>query len=121
VILDPHSSIYLQYQYSAFTLETVLKTYFCRLSRLGSSLFSGYPNRVTRYFAVAPTYLSTPTHPMGVWDVPLASDEQYHGCYVTVHVSFEEGGSNVSKTKSLHRTIDLIELIIPMIDFLFFF
>ena len=80
--------------YSAFTLETVLKTYFCRLSRLGSSLFSGYPNRVKRYFAVAPTYLSTPTQPMGVWDVPIASDEQYHGCYVTVHVSLEGGGVN---------------------------
>ena len=45
-------------------------------------------NRVTRYSVMAPTDLSTPTHPMGVWKVPGASDEQYHGCYVAVHVSF---------------------------------
>ena len=44
--------------------------------------------RVTRYLVMAPTDLSTPTHPMGVWKVPGASDEQYHGGYVVVHVPF---------------------------------
>ena len=51
---------------------------FFLLAPRRSSLFSGYPTRVTRYFAIAPTYISAPTHPMGVWDAPIASDEQYH-------------------------------------------